>query len=207
MGVAVAVTRKWLGQRVLDWPLIAALHCPLTTFLFTHSISSLAPNPQVLLIVNYVLISDAVLSCPVGTHLFLIFNKQPSISRTTMWDIPWPNLFKITLLQTTRKENNWKTEETLARAVVTLGTERIEGSNPWCLWWWWWWPWLLLGSFRSVTTYGTCVWRHVTPGFDVPLEQYHCYDVCQCTEERRGEGEGAGGREWGWLVGSAVCIR
>jgi len=28
-------------------------------------------------------------------------------------------------LQTTRKENNWKTEETLERAVVTLETERI----------------------------------------------------------------------------------
>jgi len=23
--------------------------------------------------------------------------------------------------------------------VVTLETERIKGSNPWCLWWWWWW--------------------------------------------------------------------
>ena len=29
-------------------------------------------------------------------------------------------------LQTTRKENNWKTEETLARTVVTLETERIR---------------------------------------------------------------------------------
>jgi len=18
-------------------------------------------------------------------------------------------------------------------------SERIKGSNPWCLWWWWWW--------------------------------------------------------------------
>ena len=26
--------------------------------------------------------------------------------------------------------NPWKTEETLARAVVTLETERIKGSNP-----------------------------------------------------------------------------
>jgi hypothetical protein len=24
----------------------------------------------------------------------------------------------------------------LARAAVTLETERIKGSNPWCLWWW-----------------------------------------------------------------------
>jgi len=46
-----------------------------------------------------------------------------------------PNTFEIILVQTTRKENNWKTEETLERAVVTLETERIKGSNPWCLWW------------------------------------------------------------------------
>jgi len=39
----------------------------------------------------------------------------------------------------TRKENNWKTEETLARAAVTLETKRIKGSNHWSLWWWWWW--------------------------------------------------------------------
>ena len=36
----------------------------------------------------------------------------------------------IILLQTTRKENNLKTEETLERAVVTLETERIKRSNP-----------------------------------------------------------------------------
>jgi len=28
------------------------------------------------------------------------------------------------------KENNWKTEEALARASLTLETERIKGSNP-----------------------------------------------------------------------------
>ena len=49
-----------------------------------------------------------------------------------------PNPFEIVPLQTTRKENNWKTEEMLARAVVTLEKERIKVSNPWCLWWWWW---------------------------------------------------------------------
>jgi hypothetical protein len=41
-----------------------------------------------------------------------------------------PNPFKIIPLQTTRKENNWKAEETLVGAVVTVGTERITGSNP-----------------------------------------------------------------------------
>jgi hypothetical protein len=40
------------------------------------------------------------------------------------------NPFEIISLQTTRKENNWKTVETLARAVVTVETEQIEGSNP-----------------------------------------------------------------------------
>jgi len=44
-----------------------------------------------------------------------------------------PNPFEITLLQTTRKENNWKTEEALARAAVTLETERIKRSNTLCL--------------------------------------------------------------------------
>ena len=37
---------------------------------------------------------------------------------------------KSYVLQTARKKNNWKTEETLERAVVTLETERIKGSNP-----------------------------------------------------------------------------
>jgi len=32
-------------------------------------------------------------------------------------------------LQTTWKENSWKTEEALARAAVTLETERTKGSN------------------------------------------------------------------------------
>jgi len=40
------------------------------------------------------------------------------------------NPFELISLQTTRKKNNWKTEETLARTVVTLETERIKGSNP-----------------------------------------------------------------------------
>jgi hypothetical protein len=37
---------------------------------------------------------------------------------------------EIISLQTTRKKNTWKTQETLARAVVTLETERIKGYNP-----------------------------------------------------------------------------
>jgi len=41
-----------------------------------------------------------------------------------------PNPFEIILLQTTRKENKWKTEETLERTVVTMEKERIKGSKP-----------------------------------------------------------------------------
>jgi len=41
-----------------------------------------------------------------------------------------PNPFEIKPLQTTRKENNWKTEEALERAAGTLETERIAGSSP-----------------------------------------------------------------------------
>ena len=65
-----------------------------------------------------------------------------------------PNPFEIILLQTTRKENNWKTEET-ERAVVTLETEWIKGSNPWCLWWWWWWWWFFSPSLAA--TWIMCV--------------------------------------------------
>ena len=47
--------------------------------------------------------------------------------------VPAFDPFEIIPLQTTRKENNWKTEETLARAAVTLETERIKVSNLGCL--------------------------------------------------------------------------
>jgi len=38
-------------------------------------------------------------------------------------------ILHIIPLQNTRKEKNWETEEALARAAVTLETERIKGSN------------------------------------------------------------------------------
>jgi hypothetical protein len=41
-----------------------------------------------------------------------------------------PNPFKIIPLQSTRKENSWETEETLARAAVTVETERAKWPNP-----------------------------------------------------------------------------
>ena len=68
---------------------------------------------------------------------------QTELAFTLAKNATKPNPFEIISLQTTRTENNWKTQETLARAVVTVETERIKGSNPWCLWWWWWWWWLV----------------------------------------------------------------
>jgi len=50
--------------------------------------------------------------------LFFVYNAKNATK---------PNPFEIIPLQTTRKENNWKTEEALA---VTLETEWIKGSNP-----------------------------------------------------------------------------
>jgi hypothetical protein len=38
------------------------------------------------------------------------------------------NPFEIIPLQTTRKKDNWKTEEALAQTAVTLETEGIKGS-------------------------------------------------------------------------------
>ena len=69
------------------------------------------------------------------------------------------NPFEIIPLKTTRKENNWMTEEALARAAVTVETERIKGSNHWCLWWWWWWWGSLLVLYRYLRV-GDCPnWR------------------------------------------------
>jgi hypothetical protein len=55
---------------------------------------------------------------------------QTELAFTLAKNATKPNPFEILSLQTTRKENNWKTEETLARTVVNLETERIKGSNP-----------------------------------------------------------------------------
>jgi hypothetical protein len=55
---------------------------------------------------------------------------QTELAFTLAKNATKPNPFEIITLQTTKKENNWKTKKTLARAVVTLETERIKGSNP-----------------------------------------------------------------------------
>ena len=62
--------------------------------------------------------------------------KETELAFTLAKNATKPNPFEIIPLQTTRKENNWKTEEVLAQAAVTLEMERIKVSNPWCLWWW-----------------------------------------------------------------------
>jgi len=52
---------------------------------------------------------------------------QTELASTLAKNATKPNPFVIIPLQTTRKEDNWKTEEALARAAVTLETERIKG--------------------------------------------------------------------------------
>jgi len=74
---------------------------------------------------------------------------QTELASTLAKNATKSNPFEIIPLQTTRKENNWKTEETLERAVVTVETERIKGSSPWCLWWWW-------SLFKLATCFGPC---------------------------------------------------
>jgi len=58
---------------------------------------------------------------------------QTKLAFTHAKNVTKPNPFEIIPLQTTRKENNWKTEEAMARAAVTLETEWIKRSNPWSL--------------------------------------------------------------------------
>jgi hypothetical protein len=55
--------------------------------------------------------------------------KQTELAFTLAKNATKPNPFEIIPLQATRKEYNWKTEETLVRAVVTLEMEWIKGSN------------------------------------------------------------------------------
>jgi hypothetical protein len=55
---------------------------------------------------------------------------QTELAFTLAKNATIPNPFEIIPLQTTRKENNWKTEEALARGAVTQETQWIKGSNP-----------------------------------------------------------------------------
>ena len=61
---------------------------------------------------------------------------QTKLAFTLAKNATKPNPLEIIPPQTTRKENSWKTEQTLETATVTLKMEWIKGSSPWCLWWW-----------------------------------------------------------------------
>jgi hypothetical protein len=54
---------------------------------------------------------------------------QKKLAFTPAKNITQPNPFKIIPLQSTSKQNNWETEETLARAAVTLETEWTKWPN------------------------------------------------------------------------------
>jgi hypothetical protein len=51
---------------------------------------------------------------------------QKELAFTPAKNATKPNHFKIIPLQFTGKENNWETEETLARAALTVETERAK---------------------------------------------------------------------------------
>jgi hypothetical protein len=59
-----------------------------------------------------------------------IFSKiQKELALTPATNATTPNPFTIIPLQSTRKENSWETEEALARAAVTVETERAKWPN------------------------------------------------------------------------------
>jgi len=62
-------------------------------------------------------------------HTRQVRRIQTELDFTLAKNATKPNPFEIIPLQITRKENNWKTEEALARAAVTVETERIKGSQ------------------------------------------------------------------------------
>jgi len=62
--------------------------------------------------------------------IIIIIQKE---LRTHTKNATKPNPSEIILLQPTRKEKNWETEEAMERAAVTLETERVKWPNPGCL--------------------------------------------------------------------------
>jgi hypothetical protein len=55
---------------------------------------------------------------------------QKELALTPAKNATTPNPFKIIPLQSTRKEKIWETEETLARAAVSLEMEWAKWPNP-----------------------------------------------------------------------------
>jgi hypothetical protein len=62
-------------------------------------------------------------------NMLKLYRTQIELAFTLSKNATKPNPFEIISLQTTRKENNCKTKETLARAVVTLEMEWFKGSS------------------------------------------------------------------------------
>ena len=58
---------------------------------------------------------------------------QKELARTHTKNATKPNPLEILLLQPTREENSWQTEEAMDKAVVNLETERVKWLNPGCL--------------------------------------------------------------------------
>jgi hypothetical protein len=62
--------------------------------------------------------------------LYYYYNRiQKELAVTPVKNATTPNPFKIIPVQSTWKENSLETEETLARAAVTLETERAKWPN------------------------------------------------------------------------------
>jgi hypothetical protein len=61
----------------------------------------------------------------VGPYIFTTLKFLALKGAPHIYDISRPRV-KIIPLQSTRKENNWETEETLAGAATTVETERAK---------------------------------------------------------------------------------
>ena len=84
-----------------------------------------------------------------------------------------PDPVETVSLQTTRKENNWKTEETLARTVVTLETERIKLVQS-------------LMYMMTMMNIAACSYNHLCHEITTfPL--YCCPRTCNCLLQKTAE--------------------
>ena len=130
---------------------------------------------------------------------------ETELSFTLAKNATKPNPFKIIPLQTTRKYNSWKTEEAFLRAAVTVETERIKGSDLWCLlwWWWWWWWWKKLVltyiinfitlhrvfyncvlTSKTQARYNSCMNLHASHSLVKHIFLYPYTKLCMCLVDR-----------------------
>ena len=66
-------------------------------------------------------------------------------------------------------------QETLARAAVTLETERTKWPKPWCLRWWWWYIMSLLHTHTCAHTH-----THTKSSFSSFLSLYWFVSISSC---------------------------